>query len=170
MAKSSTTRRAVLSAGIAAAALPQAAQAADAGKPLLRPTELGLEMLRRLIPAHAEACWHASYWDGPEEEAVTAWDKRTFEAIRELALRTTNVVDMAIAHRVWLTGPEGEYHGNEALAVRMTAAVLALAGISEEKCSLEAYWRAQGWADREPTAEERGEALARAEREAGHAS
>jgi hypothetical protein len=47
--------------------------------------------------------------------------------------------------------------------------VLALAGIPEEACSVTALWQAKGWSSdngyscREPTAEERREALARLE-------
>ena len=143
------TRRAILSSALAAAALPASAAYAAAGSPLLQPTELGLEMLR-LMPAHAEAVWHNSCCTGgPDEAALLDWEDQTWEAIAERAERATNVVDQAIAHGIWLGVWDDEYHAAEALAVRMAAAVLVLAGIALDDCSVDACIK-KHWGEREP--------------------
>lgn len=169
MSRTKHTRRASLSSGIAAAALTPALteEALTAGgKPLLRPTELGLKMLR-LMPAHAEAVWHGSYYDGGMFDLVI-WENSTWEAMKELAAEATNMVDLAIAHRWWrgseTDGAEKDWAGYwalpEVLADRLVTQVLALAGIPPEACTAQAYID-KHWGEREPTPAETRAALAR---------
>ena len=155
MAKSSTTRRAVLSSAIAAAALPAFGSAADSGKPLLQPTELGREMLR-LFPAFAEACWFGIHSYDADDPTVDAWEKRTRAPLDELADKATNVIDLAIAHCIF---HECDHFDDES-PNKLTEAVLALAGIALEACSVSACIKKR-WGEREPTEAETREALAR---------
>ena len=169
-----TTRRALLSAGLAATALPLAANAAVGpdGMNRLGPTEIGWEMIR-LLPAHAVAVWHTVSLgiDDPDSLEIECWERRTWTPIVELANKATNIVDLAIANRIWRCGEatlerDDPLDGSvgdplEALADRLTAAVLAAAGIPERACWQGALWEANGWYDREPTPAERREALAR---------
>ena len=158
MSRTKHTRRAVLSSGIAAAALtPALAEGALAagGKPLLQPTEVGLAMLR-LMPEHAEAVWHGSFYEGKRrpheklgavEQAAADWEDRTWDAMKELAVKATNIVNLAIAHRWWRNSEAGDAEGDwqeywtepEALADRLVSRVLALAGIPAEVCTVQAY-------------------------------
>jgi hypothetical protein len=172
MAKASrldTTRRNLLSAGLPAVLLPAALANAAAVGPdsmiRLAPTEIGREMLR-LLPAHAEATWHGCYCEfrDPDEAVIECWERRTWTPIMELAEKATNIVDLAIGHRIW-RGTDAMFEDDELEVVivdRLTAAVLAAAGIPAAACRQGPIWEKNGWGlGRGPTLDERHEALAR---------
>jgi hypothetical protein len=122
------------------------------------PTALGLKMIE-LLPAHAVAVWHACNLapQDPDEDAVQCWERRTWEPIRELAEKATNIVDIAIAQRIW-HGDGGDI--DEELTDRLVDTLLKAAHVKAASCSQEAMWKKNGWHRRTPSLEERRAALA----------
>ena len=172
MAKASeanTTRRAILSAGLAAASLPLAATGApqplSSGDIRLAPTELGYELLRRM-PAYAEAIWkdcrscditgHPDY-DADKVKTtdahLEATNARVCEAIaaildRAAAVPSDHLVDLAIATRAY--GSENEDFstlGGRTMPEECACALEALVGGllamgNVPNCSLNTFYEA----------------------------
>lgn len=156
----------------------------------MRPTDLGWELIEKLMPAYVEAVRYSSSTDenDPDAAAFEAWTDRTCEAYWGRMREATNLVDMAIAARMAVDGdtpdalletaqkqwerydrhegysrPESaeEFVGTGTLVTYgLVSAILSMAGIDEARCSEVAVVKANGW-DIEPTQQERAEALAR---------
>lgn len=174
MAKASynnTTRRAALSACLVAAVVPMiAATPASSGTPpgALRPTKLGLELLRRL-PAYAEAVWiDVKTCDDhscpPEIQAARqeAYDEahdRIADAIEAIRMRAAeapldHLIDVAIVLSVCsedpidtveeatleMVGALGE-DGALMLAKTLALALLKLAQIPTSACSVDGLYQ-----------------------------
>jgi hypothetical protein len=131
------------------------------------PTRLGLEIIE-LLPEHAEAVWFdcSLREDDPDKAAIEGWNEGTWAPLRARYYAARSIVDLAIAVRAWRHGlfstvwDEETVDPAQVVADRLCAAVLQAAGIDEAKLDIGQIWRARGWEDRDPTADERRAAVA----------
>jgi hypothetical protein len=166
---------------------------------LVRPTDLGWKMIERL-PERAEVLWHLCSMsdDDPDRGVLDAWDTEGWSEESERLSKASHFVDLAIAWRIAADGEtpdarlrvaqkcdpllgydapdtpeEAGVDSPDMAAYRLVCAILDMAGLNEEMCSIASIHVERGWATddkgmglRQPTEAERHAILARAKAKA----
>jgi hypothetical protein len=126
----------------------------------MRPTELGWQMIEKLMPAFADRVrfsGHLSYKD-PRAVLFEAWTQEAQEALWDAKHSATHLADIAIAYRIALDdeysdedlqtildgGDVPTIDGREAMAYRLVSRILAMAGVDERRCSYAEYYKSRG--------------------------
>ena len=161
-----------------------------AATPLLRPSELGRELIEKLLPAYIEAVRYSSSSeiDDPDEDEFEAASSAAMDALFDRMHQATNIVDLAIAcfiandgdtpadklavaKKQWEAFDRHEGYdepqsaeevmdNKDIINYRLVSTILAMAGVDERQCSCREVSETRGW-HTTPTATERATALAR---------
>ena len=141
-ANKSINRRPPLGSGVAVAAACADAPILASAAQIIRPTKLGLELLRRLPPYVAALCEIRDLGRALKGDAKKAVHSKAFERIGEIIqaivarppTKLAHLVDLAVVARWEYDANYPTSHGAERL---MVAFFLKLGGVAEADCDME---------------------------------